>query len=206
MPRVLLIILVWALQASLVVLLVNAEWVQRELQTERTWVSRQFGVQEATLIDARARERYRSWFVATGIVQGSYSRLLPDATIPQHGMEGLAPWFFRWLEHRLVAFWWLMYQAVYRLQLIRCWCGCFTVLALAAVVDGLVRRQVARIGSGYASSDRYLMARRVIAALAIAPFIYFCVPVAVAPWLVPLWGILLSAGLAVFSANIQHRL
>jgi hypothetical protein len=121
-------------------------------------------------------------------------------------MEGLAPWFFRWLEQRLLALWWLAFEAIYRMQLMDAWSGYLIVLAVAGCVDGLVRRQIRRIDHGYASGDQHLIARRSITVLAIAPLIYLCVPVTVVPMVIPAWGGLLVLALAQLTANLQHRI
>ena len=206
MPRVLLLLCLWALQACLIGLLVDAEWVERQLDAERSLVQTQFGAARSALVTERARNAYRDWFVSNGIVQASYARLLPDPSIPARRMLGLAPWFFRWLEHRLNAFWWLVFEALCRLQLIRAWAAPITVLALAACIDGLVRRQIHRVDHGFASGDRYLIARRVLLVLAIAPAIYLSAPITIAPVAVPLWGALVALLLSQLTANTQHRL
>jgi hypothetical protein len=205
MARVLLLLCLWALQACLIGLLVDAEWVERQLDAERALVQAQFGTQRSALVTERARNTYRDWFVANGVVQAGYARLLPDPSIPARGMLGLAPWFFRWLEHRLDAFWWLVFEALCRVQLLRAWAAHLTVLAVAACIDGLVRRQIHRVDHGYASGDRYLIARRVLLVFAIAPAIYLSMPIAIAPLAVPLWGALVALGLSQLTANTQHR-
>jgi hypothetical protein len=205
MARFLLLLCIWTLQAGLIGLLVDADWVERQMNAERALVQRQFGAEEAALITERVRSAYREWFVANGLVQSSYARLLPDPRIPARGMEGLAPWFFQWLERRINAFWWLMFEALCRMQLLRAWSAYLAVLALAACIDGLVHRQIHRVDHGYASGDRYLIARRALLVLAIAPAIYLSAPITIPPVAVPLWGVMFALCLSQLAAHTQHR-
>lgn len=206
MARWLLILLIWLLQATLILLLVSEGWVEREFNHERALVISQFGRARANALSESTDRHYQRWFVDTGLVKRSYSDLLPDPTIPQKGTENLAPWAFRWVEQRLDAFWWLSYQAVYRLLLLRIWTPYVGCAVLAAVIEGLVRRQIKRARQGYASSDRLVMARTSLLVLILVPLFYLSLPIAVPPVLLPLGGACLALASALYTANIQHRI
>ncbi len=206
MVRLLVLLLLWVVQAAFVILLVNAPWLEQQATHEQTRVEGHFGSARYERVAKRAVANYRSWFVESGIVAASYERLLPEPNRPQHGMEGLAPWFFGWLRHRLDAFWWLVYQAMHRAQLIREWSPILGTLIAAAGTDGLVQRQIKRCQHGRASSDRYTLARRALFLLGSAPALYLSLPVSVSPIAVPIWGSLLALCLLVFMASAQHEL
>jgi hypothetical protein len=205
MARVLALLVVWVLQGSLIVLLVNAEWLEHQSTLEQARIEEYLGAIRHEHIKERAWALYRSYVIDTGAVARSYERLLPDRTAPQHGMEELAPWFFEWLKHRLDAFWWLVFQAIYRVQVLVEWLPYWGVVVFVAAADGWFQRQVKRASAGYASADRYTLARGALLILGFLPFIYLSLPVSIPPVLVPVWGILFCAASAVFIANAQHE-
>ncbi len=55
-------------------------------------------------------------------------------------MENLAPWWFSWLEERLDAFWWVIYQSLYRSQLILHWLPLIAFFVACALIEGLAQR------------------------------------------------------------------
>lgn len=205
MARVLVLLILLILQGALIVLLVNAAWVERQCAAEQARIEAYLGPARQERIERHALALYRSWVVDSGAVTRSYERLLPDRTAAQHGMEGLAPWFFAWLERRLDAFWWLVFQAIYRAQVVVEWLPYVGVLAAVSTADGMLQRQVRRASAGYASADRYTLARRALLILSFLPFAYLCLPLSIHPVVVPLWGVLLAVALAVFAANAQHE-
>jgi len=205
MARVLALLILLILQGVLIVLLVNAAWVERQCAGEQARIEAYLGSVRQDHIRQRALGIYRGWFVESGAVTRSYERLLPDRTKAQYGMEGLAPWFFVWLERRLDAFWWLVFQAIYRAQVIGEWLPYIGLLAAVSSADGMLQRQVRRASAGYASADRYTLARRALMILGFLPFVYLSLPLSIHPMAIPIWGVLLSIALAVFAANAQHE-
>lgn len=205
MTRALVLLVLWLLQAALVVLLVNAEWVSAQVQREQQSLAQQFGNARRAALEARSQEIYAKWFVESGFQRASYSRLLPDHSQPQHGMEGLAPWFFDWLEQRLDAFWRLMFQGINRMQILREWLSLLLLVTAAAVIDGVIQRRIRRSRHELASADRYLVARRALLCLIIAPLLYLSFPIAVTPFVVPIWGGCLAFVLMLITAYAQQR-
>lgn len=206
MTRTFVLLLLWLMQAGLVVLLVNAEWVGEQVQREQASIARQFGQSRYSQLETRGRKIYEAWFIDTGIQARSYSQLLPDHTQSQHGMEGLAPWFFEWLKGRLNSFWWLVYQGICRVQVFREWLVMLSLIAGVAAVDGLIQRQIRRARHALASADRYLFARRALLCLLFAPFLYLTFPMAVTPYVVPIWGVCLAIVLTLLTTHAQHRI
>lgn len=205
MTRALVLLVLWLLQAALVVLLINADWISTQVQQEQRSVAQQFGNARHATLEARSQEIYAKWFVASGIQKASYTRLLPDHSQPQHGMEGLAPWFFVWLEHRLDAFWRLVFQGIHRVQILCEWLSLLLLIIAAAVIDGVIQRRIRRSRHEPASADRYLIARRALLCLIIAPLLYLSFPIAVTPFVVPIWGGCIAFALMLMTAHAQHR-
>jgi hypothetical protein len=132
--------------------------------------------------------------------------LLPDRSRDQKGMEHLAPWLSVWVKGRLDAFWWVVFQGLYRLGLIALWLPALAPLLIALAVDGLVQRQVSKARQGYANPVRYHSAWHALILLAVLPALYLTMPLACHPLVVPLWAIALGAAVRLLLANLQHRL
>src|SRR5579884_1553815 len=115
MGRVAILLVVWAIELTIALLLIQAQWIEHAMGVERHWVAMQYGESRAQELELRAAGKFQRWCVDSGWMSGSYHRLLPDPTVPQRGMEGLAPGFFVWLRHRIDASWWIVYEAVFRL-------------------------------------------------------------------------------------------
>lgn len=206
MTRVFALLLLWLMQAGLVVLLVNAEWVSEQAQLEQASVARQFGQSRYAHLERSARSIYDAWFIKTGIQTQSYAQLLPDPSQPKHGMENLAPWFFEWLKHRLNAFWWLVFQGICRVLVLREWLGMLLLVGGASALDGLLQRQIKRSRHALASADRYLFARRALLCVLFAPFLYLSLPMAITPYVVPVWGACLAIVVGLLTTHAQHRI
>lgn len=205
MGRAILILLLWLVQACVVVALFSGEWIEGEMRSERALVQGQMGEAAELQLAVEAQARYQRWFVRPGAVAVGYERLLPDPSVPKRGMEGLAPWWFEWLEKRLDAFWWLIFQLVYRLHLLLHWVPIIALFVAGSMVEGFTRRAVKRSTFAYASADRHVLAKRSLVILGVFVLVYLLLPWKVNPLIVPLWGAALAATTALLIANTQHH-
>ncbi len=206
MIRLVFILFVWLLQACVIAIAVNAGWVEKQLSQEKAHVEAYLGNETAIYLSSETSGLYKKLFLDTHIVSGTYKRLIPDKNKPQHGMEGLAPWLFIWIEERLDAFWWLVYQGIYRLLVIVQWLPYLLALIMAAFVDGLVDRQVKISEYGYANPVRYQIARRSLIILMSVPLLYLSFPLNIHPMVIPAWVCCIALTIMVFVANAQQRL
>lgn len=205
MARVLVLLILVLFQGAVIVLLVNAPWVERQCREEQQRVEAYLGNATEDRIGARTRAFYSRWMVDTGVMRRSYDQLLPNRAADAGRLE-IAPWFFDWIERRLDALWWLAFLAIYRAQALLEWLPYVSVMTAVATVDGLLQRQIRRVSAGYASADRYTFARRALVIICVAPAFYLILPFGVHPSIVPIWGGLLALTFAVFSANAQHEM
>jgi len=205
MGRIVVLVLLWLIQAVFVVVLVNAEWIQDQLSRERQLVSVYLGQRVEGLLADSTEQTYDGWFVRTGAVKAGYEKLLPDPAIPKHGMENLAPWWFSWLEERLDAFWWVIYQSLYRSQLILHWLPLIAFFVACALIEGLAQRALKRSTFAYASADKHVFAKRALVLLSMSPLMYFVLPFYVHPSVVPIWGAAVVFATTVLIANAQHH-
>jgi hypothetical protein len=205
MGRIVVLVLLWLIQAVFVVVLVNAEWIQNQLSRERELVKVYLGQGVEGILSDSTEQTYDGWFVRTGAVKACYEKLLPDPAIPKHGMENLAPWWFKWLEERLDAFWWVIYQSLYRSQLILHWLPLIALFVACALIEGLAQRALKRSTFAYASADKHVFAKRGLVLLAMSPLMYFVLPFYVHPSVVPIWGAAVVFATTVLIANAQHH-
>ena len=201
-----LFLLVWILQLALIVIFVDSAWLQQQIATESRSVTDYLGAGTAAQLSAQTDAAFRSAFVNTEIIRHLHDYLIPNATVPKHGTDELAPWFFIWLEDSLRTFWLVMYLAIFRVLLFAVWTPYLGVLVLAALIDGLVHRKILKQNLGYANPVRYRAGMRALVVLLIAPLLYLTVPVNASPLIVPIWLLGLSVVLMVVAKNAQHRI
>ena len=206
MARLLALLLLWVAQATLIVLLVNAEWVQQQSSVEQHRITKHMGVQRSAAMIERAQARYQDWFSATGIRQQTYRRLLPDPSLPRTGVEGLAPWFFDWLKRRLDAFWALVFLGICRAHLFVEWAPLLMAAGAAAIIDGVVQRRIKRFNHALASADKYVLAKCALMVLTFVPLLYLSAPIAITPLIVPGWGACLTLTCMLLASHAQHRI
>lgn len=206
MARLLALLLLWIGQATLIVLLVNAEWMQQQSTVEQQRIARHMGVQRSAAMIERAQTRYRDWFSATGIREQTYRRLLPDPSLPRTGVEGLAPWFFEWLKRRLDAFWALVFLGICRAHLFVEWAPLLMAAGAAAIIDGVVQRRIKRFNHALASADKYVLAKCALMVLTFVPLLYLSAPIAITPLIVPGWGACLALTCMLLASHAQHRI
>ncbi len=155
MARIGFYLLVWLAQATIIALALSSSWVERQLKHEYEQVVTSFGPKRARHLENQTQRWYRKAFLDTQWVNHSYWLLLPDRQRPRDGIETLAPELFVWIEDRLSTFWAIVYQAVFRVQILLQWLPYLAPLLLAALVDGMVRRKVKQHAYGYANPVRY---------------------------------------------------
>ena len=206
MARALLLLLLWIIQVAAVAVFASSTWLQEQIVQEKKSVQAFLGEDTARLISVKADDRFRQTFVDTEVVRHVHRFLIPDESVPKHGTEGLAPWFFEWLSDSLQTFWFVVYQAIYRLLLFSEWLPYLGILILAAGIDGLVERKIRKKNRGYANPVRYRAGIRLLIVFSIVPLLYLTLPISVTPLLVPLWIFGAAAVLMLVTANAQHRI
>lgn len=206
MGRAVLLAMLWLLQAAIIALAFKASWIEEQLRGEQSYVEGYLGETAANDLSGRSAAIYKRWFVDTQIVARSYEALIPDRSGPQHGMEGLAPWLFGWLEARLDTAWWMVYQAIYRSLLFLRWLPYLGALLAASMLDGFVERKIKKTTHQPANNVRYHTSARAVLLLAFLLLFYLSLPINVHPIVVPAWGFLLAIASMVMAANAQHRI
>jgi hypothetical protein len=199
-------LLAWLLQLGLVLLLVDAGWMKGQLRIEQGELAIHLGEQRAHELQREASEVFARCFIETGIVHRSYELLLPDPQVPKQGMEAIAPWFFKWLQHRIEVAWLLTFQVILRAMQLREWLIALTVVIAAASIDGYAQCQIKRWDNALASADRYLLARTMVLTAIALPSFYVLSPVAISLIIIPAWGTYVAAAGMLLLAHAQHRI
>jgi hypothetical protein len=209
MIRLWVILVLWVLQAALIALFVSADWVRGQVDSERSRVADYLGQETAGAIAHQTQATYRRIAVDSGLQRLTYRALIPwhVPDKPVTGLEDMAPWLFAWMEARLDAFWWLVYQAVFRLMQMGVWLPYLGVFLVAGLGDGLMVRAVTKTAIGdHTSALRYDLGIQSLLALVAAPLVYLSLPLSVPPVVIPLWGGLACAALLLTGASLQKRL
>lgn len=203
----LFILLVWLAQLGLMVLLIDARWIEEQLAAEREQVVSDIGAVRAQQLHLQAQGVFDRLFVATDVVSRSYSLLLPpDPALPKQAMTGLAPWFFAWLKQRIDAVWLLTFQGILRGLLLCEWLPLVALMIAMASLDGYAQRRIKQANSELASADRYVLARRAALIAAAFPAFYLILPVVVPAAIIAVWGAYCALTCMLLMAHAQHRI
>ena len=205
MLRLALLVL-WTVQLALVLLLVDASWIEAQIDVERDQLEAHFGRDQAQRLLTQARLIFDRWLIGTEIVDHSYTMVTPDPGTHKHGMENVAPWFFAWLQARLDTLWLLLLQIILRVLVLKEWLIVVAAGVLAAMLDGYIQRHIKRLENRLASADRYLLARQAALLGLVFPAIYVALPIAAPMWLAPAWGLYMSLTVRALLAHAQHQL
>jgi len=203
--KVLLILIVWVLEVTIVLLFLQGDVLERAMETERGYVTGYLGEATSNEIKQQSDATYIKYIKSSGVEESVYDFFIPVKN-SKTGLEEMSPWLFEWMEERLDTFWWAVYQFIYKFNLFVSWLPYLLPLLAAALVDGFMVRERKKFESGYSSPLRYDYALMSLYFLLFVPLLYITTPVAVHPLWVPIWGVLLCSANIVLSSNIQQRI
>jgi hypothetical protein len=204
-PQWLLIAFVWVLELCLTVIFIQIHWIESSATGERLATERFLGELPYRQIHDRTERLYDEWIVESGVLGKSYAAVAHEHP-PAPGKLVLAPGFFEWLKDRLTGVWALVYQIIFRLQTLAYWASGMWLLIAAALLDGVVARQVKRTQNGYANADRYAVAKHSLAGLLFVLLLYLPLPLSVMPAALPVWWGVVALSVWLLTANAQHQL
>ena len=211
MARSALIMLVLLLLQILVVgVLVPSDFIERQIQNERSMAESWLGQGVAEHVDQRTEAAYTTTLVETGIIQGVHNHLTVDererGQSDGHSLEGVAETVFPYTESRLEVLWATLYQSFYRAHMILTWIPYLLPIWIPVIWQGVINRRIKQVSYGYASANRYhLSFMAVLLLLALIPF-YLFAPVAVPPAFIPAWGMVLAAVMLVLITHFQKMI
>ncbi|MGF6292465.1 DUF4400 domain-containing protein [Paraburkholderia youngii] len=147
------------------------------------------GAERADEVVEKTNERFKAWFVQTGLVRATI-----DATGGGDiGDGGVSEFAHIWIHN----FWRELYRVVYRASVMKLWIFGTLIFCVAAFFDGAMRRKIKASAAGFASPlSFHLAGHGILLVFGVA----FAVLVAPIPVLAPCW----IAIAAVLGALLWH--
>lgn len=204
--RVAFLVCLPLVQAIMVLLLTSALWVEEQLSQEMVLAEAVYGKPGADELVEETDSIYRKLFYDSGAIARSY-RITGQALAVDAGRWD--DWLTRTsgaLDGRLDTLWWLIYLALYRIRMLAYWMTFLSPLLIAALVDGLMQREIKKKELGYSSPLRYHTAWNVLILLSVLPVVYLMLPLSVHPLVIPFWAVAFSINGTLLFSNLQKRL
>jgi hypothetical protein len=205
MTRFFLILLVWLMEVAVIILFLGEDMIESQIEKEQVYIQAYLGDETSRHLKESTDAWYRRAILDPGIERVVYNYFIP-AKETGSGLEEMSPWLFTWMEGRLDAFWWAVYQFVFKMKLFGYWLPFIFPLLLAAMVDGWVTREKKKGEGGYSSPLRYDFSIYMVGILSFTPIIYFTTPMAIHPLWVPIWAGILCSIIILLGANTQQRI
>lgn len=140
---------------------------------EQASVESVFGEDRAIALADRANQRFRDWFVDSGLIRRSFAGSNNQSVVGDGGSAGFAA---GWMQR----FWMELYRAVYRTTIAGNWGWGAVIFAGAMLNDGAVQRRIRAAAAGVASPVGFhLAAHGLLAAMglsAVAMLLPFSLP------------------------------
>lgn len=205
--RVLLILILWAIQVLVIGVLLPMDWLDRQVQREQEMTAAWLGQNTTEIVVNRANDLFTSAFDDTGLIDASF-RLVPtreerEASV---GMEDLGAPAWPYVNERLQIMWLTVYQGISRLSMLMLWLPYFLPIILPALIHGWTIREIKKVSYGYASPVVYHSAAHSLVALIFLPLFYITIPIAVHPAFVLAWGIGFAVTVLALASNFQKQL
>lgn len=202
-----LIAWVLVLELFLILTFVPGEWTESVIKSERQKISQSLGVETVEWIHGKADKWYNATMIDSGVYDAMHHAVVPTRKErdSSRGMEGLGAAVWPWVENRLGALMYVIYQVFARVALLMVWAPYMLILFVPAVWDGLMSWRIKRTNFGYSSPVIHRYGIRGMAAILQLTLIAFFAPIALNPIFVPIamMGVSVMIGMAI--ANFQKR-
>lgn len=192
-------------EAMVVALVVSDRYVISQMEQEQANLAAWLGEVAANRMATETREDYTRYFVDTGAIESLRDFFLPRdrAKDIENGTGNVGRPFFPYVEDRLNAFWYTMFQILLRLKQFEIWMPLLYALLLPAIVDGWNTREMKLHSYGYSSPNLYHMAFHVVILLLFMVVVYLLSPVAWPAWLVPMWMGAIALAALMMTSHFQ---
>lgn len=186
---------------------IPSDWAATSAERETRWLVQTQGADSADAIIDRAERWYRAAFIDTGVAPWTYHMYAPDDDTPvEPGFEGVAenP-IWDWTRGRLDVIWGSLAMALQRISLIISWLPFLTILLIAAVGDGWVRRRIRQHGFAYSSPLAHRVGVVGIALTWIIVALWLLMPFPVHALVLPLLCVITAVLLDLMVTHTQKR-
>ena len=178
-------LIICAVLTVLIMLLGTTQYLEAEVQQDLSWAVTYMGEPSAGQIQYRSTRMFEA---LTG-------------WIPEEWGDKSA-----WTRQRRGVLELQIYQLAQRLAIIQEWLKYIWPVIIAALIDGLVRRKIAKEERAYANPVRYNFGIHVSSILLTLPVLYLFVPISVHPMFVLTWLLFLILSVRMITTYLQHRL
>lgn len=190
-----LILFVALLHLIAYVVFIKPTWIQEIATREQAAMASLVGDKSAHATQQRATNTFTEWFVNSGVRDTSYRMFLPSAEhrAKDDPLKFFGSGLWPWVEARLDAFWWLVYQVCLRVSSFITWSPLILLSLAPFLIDAMVVRRIKQ--QGFAMTSPHLQAFAVVCLLGMVllGFLLTFAPIYMPPALVPLSMLLASA-------------
>lgn len=187
----------------------NSVQMQETIDKDTAYTIAWVGESQAEKYNTQTVERFKHWFVETGVIDGSLYLSNPTEPLvetPNKQWEKVDSFISIEWETRITAFWGLMFTSLRRMLILYDTVPYLLILLIPPLIDGLVKRQIRKYHYGDGSPTVSVITQYILGGLSIAPLIYLFLPWPISPITILFWGAILGAMLFVFSSNLQKRI
>lgn len=197
------------IEIIVIAVLVPSSWTEDIIRSENHWVRERMGSESAVWIETTAARWYNRVVVETGFLSAAYRHLLPseDEKKKSRGLEHLGEKvYFPYIEARLKVLFFTVYQLFARLMLLIAWLPFLLIVAVPAVMDGMLSRRIRRLTFAYNSPLVHGYAATAVVYAAVLLFLSLCAPLPLPPEFFPIVLSTMALAAAFMSAHAPKRI
>lgn len=202
---------VWILfvEFLLIAVLVPSTWTENAIRTENGWVKSRMGHDSAEWIERKSTVWYTALVVDSGFLDAAYRHMLPSEEEKRRskGLERLGEQVvFPYIEARLKVFFYTMYQLFARLALLVTWLPFLMIVAVPAIIDGMLLWRIRRLTFAYNSPLVHGYATVTVGYGFLILLIALFAPIALPPEFFPFVLSTMALASAVMAAHAPKRI
>lgn len=179
------------------------------MRSENRWIKERMGHESALWIEKKANRWYTATVVDSGFLRAAYRHMLPGEEEKRRS-GALKPLgervYFPYVEARLKVFFYSLYQIFARIALLLTWLPFLLIVALPAVMDGMLSRRIRRLTFAYNSPLVHAYAAAVLTYCAATLLLALFAPLPLPPEFFPFALSTMALAVAFMSAHAPKRI
>lgn len=203
-------VLIWLilllLGALLVPALSSSTDIMRRVLREIALIELALGKQETAEITQSASAMYRTLFVETGLIDATKKAVVTKEE--QKSSEGVFGGSVTRMSDAtndyILGLSALCFASMVRIMIFGAWLPYMLPFFIAAVADGMARRQIKMVSFGYVSPVLYSLALHSMITIIFLPVLYLIVPIPLSPLLIPFWALFAAVPIMAMISNTQR--
>lgn len=204
--HVLLWLIALLLGALLVPALSSSADIMRRVLREITLIEAVLGKKETAEITQSASAIYRSLFLETGLVESSKKALVSkeEQRSSEAVFGGSVTKVSDITNDYILGLSALCFASLVRIMIFGAWMPYMLPFFIAAIADGMARRQIKMVSFGYVSPVLYSLALHSMITIIFLPMLYLIVPIPLSPILIPFWALIAAIPVMAMISNTQR--